>query len=270
MKATVLIDNIANGELISEWGLSIYIQYEDKKILLDTGASAKFLKNARVLGIDLKDLNFAVLSHAHFDHAYGMRAFFKLNRDTVFYLREGSKENCYSRKAFFPAYIGIRKGTLKKYHDRICFASGDRMIDENIYLIPHKTEGLEKMGIANAMYLRENGKWIPDTFAHEQSLIFDTEKGLVIFNSCSHAGADVVIREAAETFPEKRIYALIGGFHLSKVSDDKVRALALRMKETGVEKVYTGHCTGKHAYRILHEELGDKVHLIETGMEIEL
>lgn len=44
MKATVLADNIGEGPLAGEWGLSIYIEYENKKILLDTGASALLRK----------------------------------------------------------------------------------------------------------------------------------------------------------------------------------------------------------------------------------
>ncbi len=50
MKATVLSDNIPFDNLGSEWGLSIYITYKDKKILLDCGASGLFLENAKKLG----------------------------------------------------------------------------------------------------------------------------------------------------------------------------------------------------------------------------
>lgn len=54
------------------------------------------------------------------------------------------------------------------------------------------------------MYQKKNGGFLPDNFDHEQSLVFETEKGLVIFSSCSHAGAADIIREVSETFPEKR------------------------------------------------------------------
>ena len=42
LKMTVLIDNIAAEPLISEWGLSILIEADGRKILLDTGASGQF------------------------------------------------------------------------------------------------------------------------------------------------------------------------------------------------------------------------------------
>ena len=61
MKATVLSDNIPFDNLGSEWGLSIYITYKDKKILLDCGASGLFLENAKKLGIDLSQVDYACL-----------------------------------------------------------------------------------------------------------------------------------------------------------------------------------------------------------------
>ena len=49
---------------------------------------------------------------------------------------------------------------------------------------------------------------------------------------------------------------------------DEVRAFAKRVCQTGIEKIYTGHCTGERAYEILHEELGDCVQQLKTGLEI--
>ncbi len=63
MKATVLVDNIGNEAAHGEWGLAIYIEYEDKRILLDVGSSGLFAENAEKLGIDLSTVDFAVLSH---------------------------------------------------------------------------------------------------------------------------------------------------------------------------------------------------------------
>ena len=55
MKATVLSDNIPAENLGCEWGLSIFIEYHGKHILLDAGASGLFLTNADVLGLNMKD-----------------------------------------------------------------------------------------------------------------------------------------------------------------------------------------------------------------------
>ena len=269
MKATVLVDNISHDNIIGEWGLSIFIEYQDKKILLDTGASGLFLRNAEKLGIDMKAVDFGVLSHAHYDHANGMEDFFYQNLKAKFYLREGSKENSYHKVWIFNKYIGIKKHTLKKFSNRIEYVTGDYEIASGIYLIPHKHVDLSPIGKKNKMYLREDGKWKADDFAHEQSLVFRTEKGLVIFNSCSHGGADQIIREVADTFSGEKIQALIGGFHTFQYTKPEVQALSERIRMTGIEQIYTGHCTGKGSLYTLQEEWGSKVQGLHAGLVME-
>lgn len=270
MKVTVIIDNITKNELKSEWGLAVYIEYNNQKILLDTGATGVFLQNAEALGIDISKVEYGVLSHAHFDHADGLDAFFDANQKADFYLRAGSEENCYEKKWIFSNYVGIHKGYLETYRDRIKYVEGDYEMLPGVYLIPHKTPGLDTIGKHAHMYVKRAGKWYPDDFSHEQSLVFDTEKGLVIFNSCSHGGADNIITEIASTFPDKHIYAIFGGFHLFEAKEAEVIAFAKRVKATGIEKVITGHCTGQKAYDLLAGELGeDKVTQLYTGMQLE-
>lgn len=270
LTATVLIDNIGDSPLVSEWGLAIYIEYQGKKILLDTGASGKFLKNADKMGINLAEVDFGALSHAHADHANGLKTFFECNEKAPFYLRQDAKEDCYGRKWFFNYYIGIRRGTLEKYRDRILFADGDVEVCPGATLVPHKTPNLDRIGRKANMYRRTRLHWSVDDFRHEQSLVFDTQKGLVIFNSCSHGGADNIIREVSETFPGKKIHAIIGGFHLFESSQEDVLAFARRVKDTGIEKVITGHCTGQKAFDLLKSELGGSAQQLYTGMRIEI
>lgn len=273
MKATVLIDNITKNELLAEWGLAFYIEYGDKNILLDTGTSDNFIENAKMLGMDLNKIHFGVLSHAHYDHSNGMDGFFELNPKAPFYLRDKAIENCYDTEDCAEgeyAYIGIRRGTLEKYSQRICFVSGDYEVCPGVYLIPHKTSGLEAIGKAADMYVLEDGVYRYDSFDHEQSLVFETEKGLVIFNSCSHGGADNIINEIKATFPQKKIAAIIGGFHLHSTPADEVREFAKRVEATGIEMVVTGHCTGEESFKVLKEVLGDKAVQFYSGLEIEL
>lgn len=271
MLAKVMIDNIAKNDLAGEWGLSILIEINGNRILLDTGTTGNFANNAGALGIDLSKVDYGVLSHAHYDHSDGMETFFSLNKTAKFYLREGAAENCY-HKIFYPfaRYIGIKKGTLEKYKDRIVFVSGDYKLCDGVYLIPHKTPGLEKIGKKADMCVRKGIRYVPDDFSHEQSLVADTEKGLVIFNSCSHGGADNIINEIKATFPDRNIYAIVGGFHLFRTPANEVREFAKRVKETGIRHVITGHCTGRQSYEILKEELPDETEMIYSGYELSL
>lgn len=270
MKATVIVDNIKNGDIKGEWGLSLLIEYNGKIILLDTGASYLFADNASKLGLDLEDVDIAVLSHAHYDHANGFGKFFELNNKAKLYVRDCCAENCYGKKWIFHKYIGIPKGVFSKYKDRIEYVSGDYKICEGISLLSHKTEGLEKIGKRENLYQKKNRKLTPDDFSHEQSLVFDTEEGLVVFNSCSHAGVANIIKEVETVYPSKKVIAIIGGFHLFRRKDEEVRELAKQIKNTGIKYVYTGHCTGQRAYDVLKVELGDMVKQLKVGLEINI
>lgn len=270
MKATILIDNLTRGSLAAEWGLAIYIEYNGHRILLDTGASERFARNAAALGVDLGAVELGVLSHAHYDHANGLAAFFAHNAAAPVYIREGTQENCYGKRWIFHKYNGICRGLLHKYANRFIY-TGDRCeILPGVTLLAHSTEGLEEYGRKNCLYIRKKGRYLPDSFAHEQTLIFDTEKGLAVFSSCSHAGADNIVQEALDAFPGKKVCAMVGGFHLYRTSPEDVRALANRLRAVGVEKIYTGHCTGEAAFQILKEELGEQAVQLRTGMEIVL
>ena len=273
MRATVLVDNIGsnigNDTIQGEWGLSFFIEYGEARILLDAGQSALFAENARKLGLPLEEVDYAVLSHAHYDHADGMETFFERNSRARLYLREGCRENCYRIKEGDWKYIGIREGFLRKYRDRLAYVSGDLEIVEGVWLLSHRTPGLEQAGRREKMFLKEEGSWVADCFAHEQSLVFETPGGIVVFNSCSHGGADTVISEAAAAFPGRKVRALIGGFHLHKKSEKYVREISERIRRTGVEEIFTGHCTGDEAYGIMREELGDRVHQLRTGLQME-
>lgn len=269
MRATVVVDNRKDGALRGEWGLCIYIEHGGHKILLDTGASELFAENAQKLGLSLAEVDAAVLSHAHYDHANGMEAFFRRNDRAKFYVGKTCAADCYFKKWIFRRYIGVPKTVLTDFRERIEFVGGDREIFPGAYLVPHKTQGLDRVGRQENMYRREQGRWVPDDFSHEQSLVLDTDKGLVIFNSCSHGGADNIINEVAATFPEKKVYGLVGGFHLYNKPDAQVQALAERIRQTGIEYVCTGHCTKERAYQVLHRELGDRLHQLQVGLVME-
>lgn len=278
MKITALIENRAEGGLHGEHGLAVHIEYNGRRYLLDTGGSEQFLDNADRLGVDLEAVNAAVLSHAHYDHAGGFPGFFARNARAKVYLREEGKEQCFARIGPFKKYIGIPKGVLETYADRFVYVDNDLEIDPGVWLIGHRTPGLGEIGKRAHMYRRTGAGLRPDDFGHEHSLVFDTAAGLVLFNSCCHAGADTIVTEVREALPGRPVAALFGGFHLMGlsgadslgVSEDNVRALGKNLIQAGVARIYTGHCTGTPAFELLRETMGGVLHYFETGMTVEL
>lgn len=277
MRVTALIENRAQGSLLSEHGLAVHIEYNGKQYLLDSGASEQFLQNAKQLGIDLAQVDAAFLSHSHNDHSGGYNGFFATNAKARVYLQSKAQERCYTDTEYEGEYIGIPEGVLDTFRDRFVFVDGDKMVENGVWLVSHKTEGLAERG-RRAHLFRETEKGIvPDDFAHEQSLVFETENGLVILNSCCHAGVDTVIREVQDAFPGKVILAVVGGFHLMGIGGadsmadepEELRRLTRRLTDLGVRELYTGHCTGGPAYEVLKRELGEKLHYFSTGATVE-
>jgi 7,8-dihydropterin-6-yl-methyl-4-(beta-D-ribofuranosyl)aminobenzene 5'-phosphate synthase len=117
-----------------------------------------------------------------------------------------------------------------------------------------------------------------DDFEHEQSLVFETGDGLVILNSCSHGGIDNIVEEVSKTFGGREVAAVFGGFHLMGFrgtnsmsgKPEDIKGLAKRLIALNVKDVYTGHCTGDPAFKLLKEELGERLHYFCTGTSVEL
>lgn len=275
MKIIVLIENQGPDQLETEHGLAFYIEYDGRKYLLDSGSTDKFMENAKRLNVDLKEVDEAVLSHAHYDHCGGFDGLLTLNPKTKLYLRAGTKENCYGMAAKGAEYIGIPRGFLKRWSGRIHYIGGDYSLGKGIFLIPHKI-GSEARTKKSGMFIKTSKGDRPDTFAHEQTMVFQTLKGLVLINSCSHTGIDTIIKEVKETFPDQQIHAVLGGFHLMRHTPDQlaytegeVQDLAQFLLEEEIAHIYTGHCTGRKGYEILKKTLGERLEYLETGRIIE-
>lgn len=270
MKVTVLVDNIGNGDIRGEWGLSFHIAYNGRNYLLDTGGSDRFLTNAMGLGINLSDVDAAVLSHAHYDHSLGMEVFFGVNSMADFYVSPHAAEDCYAKVLFSSRYIGLPKGVLKAFSDRIVRPEGVCSIGEGVWIVPHSAPVPAKVARASYLYVRRGGKFIPDDFSHEQSLVFRTDEGLVIFNSCSHSGPGTIVSEVRAALPGEKVYAYFGGLHLFRLGRRAVMRVADSLKDAGISRIYTGHCTGDKAFGILKSRLGDNVVQLYSGLNVSI
>jgi len=270
MRITVLTDNIGCGDLKAEWGLSLYIEYGDKRFLLDTGASDNFIANAGMLGIDIGNVDAAVLSHAHYDHTRGLAAFFRANSKAPVFLSPEAKDNCYAGLGFISKYIGMPVGVTALYPDRFIRPEGVAQVSEGVFVVPHSTPGLQRLGRRNHLYVRKGFRFVPDDFSHEQTLVFKTAQGLVLMNSCSHSGPEVIAAEVLKAFPGEHISAYLGGLHLFRLNDREVESVSARLAACGIDRVYTGHCTGQKAFGILRERFGEKIGQFHCGMQIDI
>ncbi len=275
MKITVLMENTAaeGCGLTPEHGLSLYIEYRGKKLLLDAGSSGKFADNALVLGVDLSAVELAALSHGHYDHADGLRRFFQVNGRAKVYIRPGAAGPYFARDPDAYRFIGIGRDIWENSRDRFEEVEGVYALAEGAWLVPETVRDPTFAGqAADLLVKRGEDDFVPDDYRHEQSLVLEGERGLAVFNSCSHGGVVNIVQGVLEQFPGKKVFAVVGGFHMfsrgksgMNCTPEYVFRVADALKELGVEEIYTGHCTGDAALGLLRERFGPGCRALATG-----
>ena len=196
MKITALVENTTAGkDLEKQHGLSLYVETKKHKLLVDMGNKDIFLKNAKRLGIDISAIDTAIITHGHFDHAGGLKHFLQANDKAKVFIQ---------KSAFTPHYINvlglkINIGADKQFetHKQITLVDGDLRIDNELMLItnPQSKELLPKQTM---LLKKENGKYLQDDFAHEQSVIITDNKTLLI-SGCSHRGIVNILETAKKS-----------------------------------------------------------------------
>ena len=254
MKIVTLMENTSCSEALTcEHGLSLYLETQNHKILFDAGQSAAFADNAQKLGVDLENVDFAVLSHGHYDHGGGLGKFLECNKTAPVYVSNHAFEPHYSQNG----YIGLNLSLESS--GRIVSVSRELQLAEGVTLhqiacAPMDTAGLE---------MEENGIRKPDDFRHEQYLMIEEQGKRILISGCSHKG----ILQIVEHF---RPDNLVGGFHFMKITDENWLQEAAEKLLTYDTVYYIGHCTGQTQYDYLKGIMGDKLHYLAAGTILEI
>ena len=260
MKIITLIENSAiSDSFSSEHGLSLYIETKECKILFDAGQTDAFAINAEKLGIDLTAVDFAVLSHGHYDHSGGLQRFLQINQKAPIYLSKYASNPYYHGSE---RYIGIDPNLLNC--ERLILTGETHIINENMALYSCN-ENTAPFPIDSAgLTVLQNGQYVDDLFLHEQYLLIEEKSKKVLISGCSHKG----ILNIAEWFKPD---ILIGGFHFMNI-DPSAEAHKLNKAAnqllTYPTTYYTGHCTGTEQFSYMKSIMGNKLHSISSGSEI--
>jgi len=273
MKWTVLSDNRrCDDSLETEHGLSILLETEKHRILLDTGASDVFIRNATHLGIDLSTVDYVFISHGHSDHAGGLKHLIKkINNAQVIVSPHAINGKFFSKRGNLHS---ITAEWPKIDDDRLALIDQTCTIAEGIHAIAHIPQNHPMPKGNQNLYVQiatphsdqrsENtaGNYIHDDFRHELALYVDS----LLFTGCAHSGLENIL--AACPWP---VHTVIGGFHLldSLETEEELAALAQRMKAKYPNtQFYSSHCTGDKVFAVLKTIMGNQLHAFSCGMTI--
>lgn len=231
IQLTIVYDNNPyDEELKTDWGFSCLIEGLEKILLFDTGTNGQILlSNMKKLGIHPEEIELILLSHAHRDHTGGLEALLAQNPKMEVWLPE-----------FFPSSF---KDSIKERGASLVEVEGFKKICDRAY-----TTGVIK-------------GWIK-----EQSLILETDKGLVVITGCAHPRIVKILSTAKELL-KKEIYLALGGFHLAGLDKEIIEILDA-FRDLGVKKVGPCHCSGDEARRLFAEEYNDDFIKIGVGKKL--
>ena len=275
---------------IAEHGFSALLEisyvYENatktNKFLFDTGVSKEgIVNNSDVLGINLKDIETIILSHGHFDHISGLIS-------TLGRLKK-SVEIIAHPEAFLRRWLVYPNGNKARMdfldEEEINQAGGIIRKVDKISFLPRNVnmQSKKKTNQANnrvmitgeiprvtefekgfpLQYKEQDNEinLVPDPLvSDDQALIMNVKnKGLIILTGCGHAGIVNTIKFAKKVTGIKKIYCVIGGFHLSGQDyEDSIPLTIAELTRVDPQYIVPCHCTGWKATNKIIDTMPEK------------
>jgi 7,8-dihydropterin-6-yl-methyl-4-(beta-D-ribofuranosyl)aminobenzene 5'-phosphate synthase len=255
VRITILYDAFGKRSAMQkDWGFAALVEYRGRRILFDTGDDPDILAtNAKVMGTDLSDLDFVVLSHRHGDHMGGMEYLLSVNPRVRIY---APKENFGVYGYSLPGSFYRKDESLaaeQRYYDGAppaLMRFGSAWPRANFELIEKTAE------IAPGFHLIALVSEKPGTLElRELSLAIATPGGIVLVVGCTHPGIERIVEAAASIDPRIRLVA--GGFHLVVAKDEEIASVVAGLHERlRVRHVAPGHCTGEPTFAALRRAFG--------------
>lgn len=276
MKIICLMENTAGDvRCETEHGFSVYIEMEEKIVLIDTGASELFCKNAQSIGVDLSKAEVVFISHGHYDHTGGISAFREKNPKAEIVLQRKAFGDYWHKSETTERYIGMESGIRKLGNLRM--QQGDYRYSKEIDVFTGNLSDKTKLEFwpKGNMVLKEKigNMYVQDDFSHEQYVVLKEKEKLILVSGCAHNGILNILKVFRENY-SREPDVIISGFHMKKKTDYTqedvfiIKETAKRLKETNI-LCYTGHCTGEEPYEIMKEIMGEQLQYIHCGDVIE-
>jgi len=268
LRLTVLVENTSlRPGLIGQHGFAALLETERGTILFDTGATGEALAaNARALGVDLSRVGAIVLSHGHYDHTGGLSVALAAAPGARLYLHEQTLVKRWGSRLGFKKSIGIPdKDAACRARPQWETLESPRAIPEGVVLsgpIPGPPSPAER-----GFLVASGGRTEADRFTDEIFLLARTAAAWVLVTGCCHRGLPNTLAHAQGLSGGEPIRAVVGGFHLKRLSRADLDAAVKALDAAGTREILAGHCTGEKAADYLAAHARARVERLHVGFQ---
>jgi 7,8-dihydropterin-6-yl-methyl-4-(beta-D-ribofuranosyl)aminobenzene 5'-phosphate synthase len=274
-RLTILCENSVGpiSGTLGEHGFSALVEPAGgEPVLFDTGQGATLLHNARRMNRDLSAVSKVALSHGHYDHAGGLMPLLQECGSKKVYGHPGVFNSRYRVKDTGECLaIGIPQSrtALEEAGADFDLSTDFREISTRIYLTGEVPRATAFETGDQGLYCDCTGQNL-DSTPDDQSLILDTEKGLVLLMGCCHAGLVNTLEHVAYSMGRRDVYAVIGGTHLGFCGQEQLEMTISTLKDWGIKKMAASHCTGFAASARLSREMPKEFQMALVGYTLEV
>jgi len=277
-RATTISENsvfaVPRG-MLGEWGLSVLVERDGRKVLLDTGGKIAAAHNGDLLGIAWNEIDAMVLSHGHYDHTGGLpNALSRIGKRIKVIAHPdvfADKVAQYSPTST-PLYIGIpyKRAELEALGADFHLTSEPVWLSENVVASGEIPMITDFESIDPGLCVRVNGDAIPDPLRDDQAIFVKSSRGLLVILGCAHRGIINTLHHARKVTGVENIHCVIGGTHLLRASELQMEMTIAMLREFGVERLGVSHCTGMPAAIRLAQEFSPGFFFNNSGSVVEV
>jgi len=224
-----------------------------RRMLFDTGQSGEaILHNMEEMNLSPKEIDAIFLSHCHYDHTGGLVEILEAvgRRTPVIAHPKIFRRNMVREGDLRHVGIDHTKEELEGYGAEWILEDKPMKLMDGVITtgeIRREDRVDFERAVASGLYTVEGGELVEDEMLDDISLALRTRGGLIIVTGCAHAGIVSITERLERITGSRKVKAVIGGFHLIDAEEERIDETVKRMRELGVDKIFTGHCTGLRA-----------------------
>ncbi|MBN1476412.1 MBL fold metallo-hydrolase [Candidatus Sumerlaeota bacterium] len=275
MKIWVLSNNWTTRRgFVAEHGLSLLIESDGRRLLFDTGQGFALPINLAALGMKPQDIDAVALSHGHWDHGGGL-AWLANNggRGLPLFAHPMAFERRIRRSELSDHDIGLHEpGGLRERFEMV-EVTEPREILSGLWLTGEISARHEEEAPDPRHMIDRGHEPEPDPFRDDLALFTRGGaggQGVVVVTGCAHSGVVATLEHVGSLTGASTVEALIGGFHLSGASAERLRWTIENLRRFAISLLAPLHCTGFTAIGAFQSVFGGRVALPGSGDWLEI